>query len=121
MTLHELREDQRWSLDVERLIASLRPETRLVVVNAPHNPTGMLPTAPSGRGWATHAPIGIHLLADEVYRYLELDERDRLVPGADLFPRGVSLGVMSKSSPWPGCGSAGWRPATGSCSTAAPG
>ena len=98
VTLHELREDQRWSLDVERLIASLRPETRLVVVNAPHNPTGMLPTAAE---WArlgdACADRGIHLLADEVYRYLELDERDRLVPGADLFPAGVSLGVMSKS------------------------
>jgi aspartate/methionine/tyrosine aminotransferase len=39
----------------------------------------------------------IHLLADEVYRYLELDERDRLTAGADTFERGVSLGVMSKS------------------------
>ena len=98
VTLHELREDQRWSLDVERLIAAIRPETRLVVVNAPHNPTGMLPTHAE---WARLADAcsdrGIHLLADEVYRFLELDERDRLVPGADLFPRGISLGVMSKS------------------------
>jgi aspartate/methionine/tyrosine aminotransferase len=39
----------------------------------------------------------IHLLADEVYRFLELDETDRLVAGADAFPRGISLGVMSKS------------------------
>jgi aspartate/methionine/tyrosine aminotransferase len=98
VTLHELREDQRWSLDVERLIAAIKPETRLVVVNAPQNPTGMLPTHAE---WARLADAcadrGIHLLADEVYRYLELDERDRLAPGADLFPRGVSLGVMSKS------------------------
>ena len=36
-------------------------------------------------------------LADEVYRYLEFDEADRLLPGADAFPHGVSLGVMSKS------------------------
>ena len=47
----------------------------------------MLPTAAE---WArlgdACADRGIHLLADEVY--LELDERDRLVPGADLFPRG---------------------------------
>src|SRR4029077_5605468 len=43
VTLHELHE-AGWDLDPERLIAALRPETRLVVVNAPHNPTGMLPT-----------------------------------------------------------------------------
>jgi aspartate/methionine/tyrosine aminotransferase len=43
------------------------------------------------------ADRGIHLLADEVYRFLEFDEADRLVAGADSFDRGVSLGVMSKS------------------------
>jgi aspartate/methionine/tyrosine aminotransferase len=98
VTLHELREDQRWSLDVERLIDALRPETRLVVVNAPHNPTGMLPThAEWSRLADACSDCGIRLLADEVYRDLEIDAADRLEPGADLFERGVSLGVMSKS------------------------
>jgi aspartate/methionine/tyrosine aminotransferase len=98
VTLHELREDQRWGLDVERLIGALRPETRLVVVNAPHNPTGMLPThAQWARLSDALADRKIHLLADEVYRFLENDEADRLVTGADAFPRGISLGVMSKS------------------------
>ena len=98
VTLHELREADGWALDPERLIASLRPETRLVVVNAPHNPTGMLPTAGEwDRLTAELDRRGIHLLADEVYRYLELDEGDRLGTGADAFSRGISLGVMSKS------------------------
>ena len=98
VTLHELREEQHWGLDVERLIAALRPETRLVVVNAPHNPTGMLPThAQWARLSDALADRKIHLLADEVYRFLEFDEADRLVAGADAFPLGVSLGVMSKS------------------------
>jgi aspartate/methionine/tyrosine aminotransferase len=98
VTLHDLREANGWSLDVERLIASLRPETRLVVVNAPHNPTGMLPTPVE---WARLANAlsdrGIRLLADEVYRYLEIDDAETLTAGADLFPSAVSLGVMSKS------------------------
>jgi len=98
VTLHELREADGWALDVERLIASLRPDTRLVVVNAPHNPTGMLPTHAE---WAELtgelSRRGIHLLADEVYRFLEHDETDRLTAGADAFPGGISLGVMSKS------------------------
>ena len=43
-------------------------------------------------------PRGIHFLADEVYRYLEVDEADRLPAGADALPGlGISLGVMSKS------------------------
>jgi aspartate/methionine/tyrosine aminotransferase len=96
--LHELREDDGWALDADRLIASLRPTTRLVVVNAPHNPTGMLPTqAEWTRLTGELEDRGIRLLADEVYRFLELDETDRLTAGADTFGRGVSLGVMSKS------------------------
>ena len=99
VSLHELREADGWTLDVARLVASIRPETRLVVVNAPHNPTGMLPTVAD---WAALADAcanaGVHLLVDEVYRFLEFRAADRLTAGADLLPgRGVSLGVMSKS------------------------
>ena len=98
VTLHELREEDGWALDVDRLIGALRPNTRLVVINGPHNPTGMLPTAAE---WARLVEVcaerGIHVLSDEVYRFLELDEADRLPAGADAFERGISLGVMSKS------------------------
>jgi aspartate/methionine/tyrosine aminotransferase len=98
VSLHELREADGWALDVERLLGTVRVNTRLVVVNAPHNPTGMLPTtADWARLTGELAERGIHLLSDEVYRYLEVDEGDRLVAGADAFPRGISLGVMSKS------------------------
>ena len=98
VTLHELSEADGWSLDVERLIGSLRSNTRLVVVNAPHNPTGMVPThADWARLTGELARRGVHLLADEVYRFLEFEEADRLMAGADAFERGISLGVMSKS------------------------
>ena len=74
VTLHALREDDGWDLDPYRLINALRPETRLAVVNAPHNPTGMLPTPEQwARLTGELARRGIHLLADEVYRFLEFD------------------------------------------------
>jgi aspartate/methionine/tyrosine aminotransferase len=99
VALHELREADGWALDIDRLVASMRPETRLVVVNAPHNPTGMLPTHDEWRALiAACAARGIHLLADEVYRFLEVDEAERLPAGVDALPGpGISLGVMSKS------------------------
>ena len=98
VTLHELHEASGWALDVDRLRASLRPETRLVIVNAPHNPTGMLPTHAEWRALTgLCAEAGVHLLADEVYRFLEFDQADRLTAGADALERGVSLGVLSKS------------------------
>jgi aspartate/methionine/tyrosine aminotransferase len=98
VALHALREGDGWALDVDRLIAAIRPDTRVVVVNAPHNPTGMLPTHEE---WARLAEAcaasDVRLLADEVYRFLEADPSDRLVAGADMGARNVSIGVMSKS------------------------
>jgi aspartate/methionine/tyrosine aminotransferase len=98
VSLHELYESEGWSLDVDRLLAAIRPKTRLVIVNAPHNPTGMLPSHEAWRALTEAcAAAGVHLLADEVYRLLEFEPDDRLQPGADAFPEGISLGVMSKS------------------------
>jgi aspartate/methionine/tyrosine aminotransferase len=95
---HELHAADGWALDVDRIRVALRPETRLVVVNAPHNPTGMLPSHAEWRALTELcAEAGIALFADEVYRYLEYDEADRLAAGADALAAGISLGVMSKS------------------------
>ena len=98
VTLHELREDAGWGLDLELLRRQLTPQTKLIVVNAPHNPTGMLPDRATFDGVVAIAEeAGAHLLMDEVYRFLEFDDADRLPTGADATQRGVSLGVMSKS------------------------
>jgi aspartate/methionine/tyrosine aminotransferase len=98
VSLHALREEDGWSLDVERLIRSFRPETRIIVVNVPHNPTGMLPTVDEWRRLAAEcAEAGIRLVADEVYRFLEHDGAETLPAGADLDDRAISIGVMSKS------------------------
>ena len=98
VSLHTLREEDGWALDVDRLVRSFRPETRMVVVNAPHNPTGMLPAEAEWRRLASEcAASGIRLVADEVYRFLEHDGTATLPAGADLDERAVSIGVMSKS------------------------
>jgi aspartate/methionine/tyrosine aminotransferase len=98
VSLHALREEDGWALDVDRLLRSFRAETRMVVVNAPHNPTGMLPTEGEWRRLAAAcAEAGIRLVTDEVYRFLEHDGAATLPAGADLDERAVSIGVMSKS------------------------
>jgi aspartate/methionine/tyrosine aminotransferase len=98
VTLHELSEAHGWALDLDLLRQQLTPATRLIVVNLPHNPTGMLPDRATFDGLvAIAADAGAHLLVDEVYRGLEFDEDDRLPAGADALPRGLSLGVMSKA------------------------
>ncbi len=98
VTLHELHEHDGWALDVERLRRAITPATRLIVVNAPHNPTGMLPDRAAFDALVALAiDAGAHLLVDEVYRGLEFDPADRLPAGADALDRGISLGVMSKA------------------------
>ncbi|HEY8819617.1 MAG TPA: aminotransferase class I/II-fold pyridoxal phosphate-dependent enzyme, partial [Candidatus Limnocylindrales bacterium] len=98
VTLHELHEANGWALDLDLLRRQVTPATRLIVVNAPHNPTGMLPDRATFDGLvAIAADAGAHLFMDEVYRGLEFDEVDRLPAGADALPIGISLGVMSKA------------------------
>jgi aspartate/methionine/tyrosine aminotransferase len=97
-----LREDDNWALDVDAVEAALRPNTRLVSVNFPNNPTGAVPdVAAWQRLVALCEERGITLFSDEVYRGLELD-RPPLPQAADLSPTALSLNVMSKAYGLPG-------------------
>jgi aspartate/methionine/tyrosine aminotransferase len=98
VTLLPLREEEGWALDLDAVRRALRPSTKLLVVNFPHNPTGALPDRATFEALCALAQErGIHLLSDEVYRLLEHDAADRLPSAAECTARGVSLGVMSKA------------------------
>jgi len=98
ITLHGLHESDGWAVDIERLRSEVRPATRVIVVNTPHNPTGMMLDRTTYDGLMEIAEDGgIRLFMDEVYRGLEFDETDRLAAGADALPTAISLGVMSKA------------------------
>jgi aspartate/methionine/tyrosine aminotransferase len=97
-----LREDEGWALDVDAVEAALRPNTRLVSVNFPNNPTGAVPDVESWRRLVGLCEErGVTLFSDEVYRGLELD-RPSLPQAADLSPTALSLNVMSKAYGLPG-------------------
>jgi len=92
-----------WALDLDRLTDSLRPNTRLVTVNFPHNPTGkLIPRSAQDELVAICRDRGIRLFSDEVYRLLEHDRARRLPPAIDVYEDALSLGVMSKSYGLPG-------------------
>jgi aspartate/methionine/tyrosine aminotransferase len=86
-----------WTLDIDAVRAALRPNTKLIVLNAPNSPTGALPGEAALRELFE---LGPRVFVDEVYRFLEHDPRDLLPAAADL--GGVSLGVMSKTFGLPG-------------------
>jgi aspartate/methionine/tyrosine aminotransferase len=98
-----LDEQDGWRLHLDQVEAALRPETRLVAVNFPNNPTGAVPDADTFAGLVELCEArGIRLFSDEVYRGLELDLTRTLPQAADLSPTALSLNVMSKSYGLPG-------------------
>ncbi|MFI6847661.1 aminotransferase class I/II-fold pyridoxal phosphate-dependent enzyme [Kitasatospora sp. NBC_00085] len=92
-----------WALDLDELTAALRPNTRVVSVNFPNNPTGkVIDAADFTRLARICDERGIHLFSDEVYRGLERDPARTLPQAADLSERALSLNVTSKSLGLPG-------------------
>jgi aspartate/methionine/tyrosine aminotransferase len=84
-----------WSLDPDRVAEAMRPETALVVLNNPNNPTGRYHDAATVRAvYETAADHGAYLLGDEVYRLLAPDPRP---PVASLGEYGVSTTGLSKA------------------------
>jgi aspartate/methionine/tyrosine aminotransferase len=103
VTLVPLRADRGWSLDTDELAAAVTGRTRLIYVNFPHNPTGaVLDAAAQRRVIEIADACGAYLFSDEVYRGLEFDPADRLPAAADLYPRAISLGGLSKAYGLPG-------------------
>ncbi|MFQ5436491.1 MAG: aminotransferase class I/II-fold pyridoxal phosphate-dependent enzyme, partial [Anaerolineae bacterium] len=96
-----------WRVDLEALAQLVTADTRLIVVNFPHNPTGFLPTesefadivdiARQNNSW---------LFCDEMYRGLELNGRAPLPSAATLYDRVIVLSGLSKTHGLPGlrCG-----------------
>jgi len=88
-------EPPEWHLDVEAVAAAIRPETELIVLNNPNNPTGRY------HDWDTvqalydlAAENDAFLHADEVYRLLAPDPDP---PVASLGPHGISTAGLTKA------------------------
>ena len=90
--------------DVDKLERLLRPRTRLIVVNTPHNPTGaMLSPAEVDRVYALAESVGATVLGDEAYRWLSVPGGAPLAePMVDHGPLGISVGTVSKPFGLPG-------------------
>ena len=98
-----LRAENNWHLDVDAVAKAIRPNTRLLSINFPNNPTGaILPKDDLNALIELCRKHGIYLFSDEVYRLLELDENKRLPQLADVYEKGISLNVMSKAYGLPG-------------------
>jgi aspartate/methionine/tyrosine aminotransferase len=96
-------EDRGWRFDLGILASLLRVDTRLVVVNFPHNPTGYVPPRADFEALVDLVRRrAIHLLSDEMYRLLDVDPGASLPAACDLSETAHSLFGLSKSFGLPG-------------------
>jgi aspartate/methionine/tyrosine aminotransferase len=96
-------ESEGWRFDPRKLAELLRPDTRLVVTNFPHNPTGRLPARSDFDAVIDLVrQQGTYLLSDEMYRLLELEGDATLPAACEVYDRAVSLFGLSKSFGLPG-------------------
>jgi aspartate/methionine/tyrosine aminotransferase len=67
----QLDANQRWHLDIDQLLAALKPGTKMAIINSPSNPTGwVMPLAQMQRLLTHCRQQGIWILSDEAYERL---------------------------------------------------
>jgi aspartate/methionine/tyrosine aminotransferase len=97
----DLAFENRFRLDLDAVAAALRPNTRLISVTCPHNPTGTMMSAADLKSLVALAEKhGSRLLVDETYR--DMTYGTPLPVAATLSPRAISVCSMSKSYGVPG-------------------
>jgi aspartate/methionine/tyrosine aminotransferase len=97
------RGEDGWTHHLAALEKLMRPNTKMMYINTPHNPTGLLMSRTVfERVMELAADRKIIVFSDEVYRELEHDPAKRLPAACEWYEHGVSLGSMSKTYGLPG-------------------
>lgn len=96
-------EKNNWELDLDFLEQNIKNNTKLIIINTPHNPTGYLMRKENLDGLVKIAKEkNVFIFSDEVYRFLEFDEKDRLPSVSEIYENGISVSGMSKAFALPG-------------------
>jgi aspartate/methionine/tyrosine aminotransferase len=96
--LLHLRPENAFLPDLDELRAMVRPDTRLIAINNPNNPTGALMDRDLLEEIAQIArSVGAWLLCDEVYRGTDQAGSGYTAAIADLYEKGISTAGMSKA------------------------
>ena len=98
-----LREENSWQPNLVELEKNLTFRTRLICLTNPNNPTGAVIPDETLRKIAEIAKErNIWVLADEVYRGLNMTGNPYSEAFADIYGKGISVGSMSKTYSLPG-------------------
>jgi aspartate/methionine/tyrosine aminotransferase len=104
VSLWHIRPETGFRYDVDDLEQLARLQTRLIVINSPHNPTGaILSAGDMQRVYDIAQSVGAMVLNDEAYRWLTIPGGEPLAPPIyNLGSRGISVGTLSKPFGLPG-------------------
>ncbi len=92
------KESENWKFDVNELTTLIRANTKLIIINFPHNPTGSLPLRGDFEKIIEIAKEkNIYLFSDAMYWLLEHDHTLRLPAACDLYDKAIDLFGMSKT------------------------
>lgn len=92
----QLRQETQYLPDLKELRRLVTPETKMICINNPNNPTGaLMPEALLREIVDIARQADAYILCDEVYRHLT--QEDGWSPSmADLYEKGISVSSMSK-------------------------
>lgn len=95
--------DNQWHLDTDFLKSNIQKNTKMIIINFPHNPTGYLPNREVFDEIIKIAEEhDLYVFSDEMYWLLEHQEESRLPSVGDIYKKGISLFGLSKTFSLPG-------------------
>ena len=98
-----LKEENKWRICFDDIKRAIKPNTKCLVMNFPHNPSGQIITQQELYELVQLLDSNnIWLFSDEVYRHLGTPSQPWASPAADIYDKALSLGVMSKAFGMPG-------------------
>lgn len=87
-----------WEFNTDELAKSIKSNTKLIILNFPHNPTGNYLTKRQLDEIVTIAKKhNLYIFSDEMYHKLIVDDMEELPPISDIYEKGISLWGTSKS------------------------
>lgn len=99
----QLSPEENWTIDIDDLKTKIKPNTKVISINFPNNPTGKILEQEKYKELVEICQANnIYLFSDEVYRLIERDPDKRLPQAVDIYEKGISLNVISKAYGFPG-------------------
>jgi aspartate/methionine/tyrosine aminotransferase len=87
-----------WTFDIENLKTLIKENTKLLILNFPHNPTGSyLSKAELNEIVELARANDLYIFSDEMYHKLMVGDQEELPPISDLYEKGISLWGTSKT------------------------